>query len=197
MFFYLLQINQLMVKEKFKVSQGWGRSFDVLSPLGQRIFQADQYVRFCGPLFSVKLQDNSGNEVVELIDSCKCSCTRQMEVHCPLGCPVGYVSLHWNQLITHMSVLNSNKELVFLIIGPSMRNSIFGNACFEVKSKDEEHVVGVIKNETEHFMVSFPLDLEVSLKAVLMASCLYLEAIIFNQRRALLRRGGAGTGHSV
>ncbi|XP_031755478.1 phospholipid scramblase 2 [Xenopus tropicalis] len=179
----LAQINQLSIREKFKVSQGWGRSFDVLNSDGQRIFQAEQSAHFCGPVLDVNIRDNSGNEVMEFIDTCKCSCSREMEVYWPRGFPVGYVTLHWNQMVTHMSIMNSAKQTVLLIIGPSFRSGIFGNSCFEVKSTDEQHVVGVIRHENESFSVSFPLDLEVAIKAVLLGASFYLDAIIYQQRR--------------
>ncbi|OCT90937.1 phospholipid scramblase 2 [Xenopus laevis] len=185
---FLTQINQLSIREKFKVSQGWGRSFDVLTSDGQRIFQAEQNAHCCGPLFDVNIRDNSGNEVMVFMDSCKCSCSREMEVYWPQGHTVGYVTVHWNQMVTHMSVLNSTKQTVLLILGPSFRSAIFGSSCFEVKSTDEQHVVGAIRNENESVTVSFPLDLDVAIKAVLLGASFYLETIIYHQRRNVQRQ---------
>ncbi|XP_069807634.1 phospholipid scramblase 2-like isoform X2 [Dendropsophus ebraccatus] len=128
---HLLQVNQLTVREKFRVSQGRGFFFDVFNHIGQRLFQADQSAVCCGPFYDVSIKDNSGNEVVHLLEPCRCTCTREMEVQCPMGTPVGFVRLHWNRLITHLSVMNSSKEVIFLILGPSFQDSIFGNSTYE------------------------------------------------------------------
>ncbi|XP_056408201.1 phospholipid scramblase 2-like [Hyla sarda] len=170
------------------VSQGWGSTFDVLNHLGQRLLQADQNIVCCGPVYDVLIKDNSGNEVLQLVENCGCTCTREMSVNSPPGTPVGFVKLHWNSLVTHFSVMNCSKEVVLLILGPSFQNSIFGNATYEVKSRDEQHVVGMIKLETDHVLVSFPLDMEVTVKALLLGSSLYLSNFIKEKRRALQRQ---------
>ncbi|KAM3910127.1 LOW QUALITY PROTEIN: phospholipid scramblase 3-like [Leptodactylus fuscus] len=184
----LLQINQLMVREKFTVSQGWSCSFDVLNSLGQRLFQADQTVVCCGPLYDVKIKDNSGNEVLQLLEGCACTCTRQMEVLCPPGSSVGFVKLHWNNLVTHLSIMNSSHEVILLILGPNLQTGIFGNCNFEVKSREEQHVVGMIRTENDSLLLSFPLDLEVTVKATLLGSALYLNDLIKQKRKTLQRQ---------
>lgn len=185
---HLLQINQLSVREKFSVSQGVGCSFEVFNHVGQRLFQAKQSIAICGPLFNVVIQDNSNNEVLELVEHCSCTCTREVEVHSPPGSPIGFVQLHWNSLVTHLSVMNSFKEVMLLILGPSFQNNIFGNSTFEVKSRDEQHVLGMLKMESDQLLVSFPLDLEVTMKAALLGSALYLNSLIKEKRRNLQRQ---------
>ncbi|XP_053320147.1 phospholipid scramblase 2-like [Spea bombifrons] len=185
---YLTQINYLTVKEKFKTSQGWGRSFEILNSNGQRVFQADESVRCCGPLYDVKILDNGGNGVMDLTENCACACTREMKVCDISGEILAFVTLHWNNMVTHLSVKNSAQNVVLMIIGPGFRTNIFGNVSFEVKSHDEQHVVGMIKNENEQFVVSFPLDLEVTIKAALLGSCLYLDSLIYKKRSQLERR---------
>ncbi|XP_073421038.1 phospholipid scramblase 2-like [Dendrobates tinctorius] len=185
---HLLQINQLIVKEKFTVSQGRNFTFDVLNHVGQRLFQAFQHVACSAPLYDVKIKDNSGNDVLQLLQNFCCTCTHQMEVHCPPGRPAGFVKLHNNLMVTHLSIMNSSKEVTLIILGPTFQDSIFGNATFEVKSQDEQHVVGMIKMEGDHVLVSFPLDLEVMLKAILLGSSLYLNHFIKCSRMNLQRR---------
>ncbi|KAM8972733.1 phospholipid scramblase 3-like [Pelodytes ibericus] len=185
---YLAQINQLCLKERFTVSQGWGRSFDVLDSVGQRLFQAKQQIQCCGPIYDVKIVDNSQREIMQLLESCACTCTKQMQVYSMQHHLLGYVKLHWNSLITHLSLITPNNEVVLLVVGPSFQTNIFGNPSFEVKSSDEQHVVGMIKNENEQFFVSFPLDLEVTVKALLLGACFYMESLIYSKRKQLLNR---------
>ncbi|CAI9584829.1 unnamed protein product [Staurois parvus] len=184
----LLQMNQISMQEKFTVSQGWGRSFDVLDQMGQRIYQATQTVECCGPIYNLKVKDNAGQDVMEVLEHRACTCSRLMEVIVPSYGVVGLVTLHFKPLITHLSIMNPSKEVVLLILGPSFQTSIFGNVAFEVKSRDEQHVVGVIKGEGGQYTVTFPMDLEVTMKAVILASCFYLDSMIHDKRRHVANR---------
>ncbi|CAJ0968427.1 unnamed protein product [Ranitomeya imitator] len=102
------------------------------SPGMEQLLQAFQNVACCGPLYDVKIKDNSDNDVLQLLETCSCTCTREMEVHCPPGCPVGFVKVHNNLMVTHLSILNCSKEVTLIILGPRFQNSIFGNVTFEV-----------------------------------------------------------------
>ncbi|XP_063305898.1 phospholipid scramblase 3-like isoform X2 [Pelobates fuscus] len=185
---YLTQINQMTVRAKFSVSQGWGRMFDVLDPVGQRLFQAKQEYQCCGPVYNVKISDNSDRDVLELIQECACTCTRQLQVYSLTGDLLGSVRLHLDSFVTHLSLRNPADEVLLLIIGPSFQTNIFGNSNFEVKSRDEQHVVGMIRNESEQFSVYFPLDLDVTVKALLLGGSFFLESFIYSRRRQMATR---------
>uniref|UniRef100_A0A8C5QUE3 Phospholipid scramblase n=1 Tax=Leptobrachium leishanense TaxID=445787 RepID=A0A8C5QUE3_9ANUR len=186
---YLVQINQLILQQKFSVSQGSGRTFDVLDAAAQRLFQAKQHSQCCGPVYNVRLKDNSNGDILELVEDCGCNCTRQMKVYSRDAALLGYVKLHNNSVVTHLSLLSPTTEVILIIIGPGFETNVFGNASFEVKSKDEQHVVGIMKNESENqFLVSFPLDLEVTVKALLLSACFYLESLIFDKRTEIINR---------
>ncbi|XP_031755479.1 phospholipid scramblase 3-like isoform X1 [Xenopus tropicalis] len=184
---HLLQINQLSIREKFKVTQGWGRNFDVLNPVGQGVLQAEQRIHCCGPMFDVTVRDMRGNDVMALHEGCHC-CSREMEVHSPDGGLLGFVTLHWNSFVTHLSIKNPAKQVLLLILGPSLQANVFGNISFEVKSSDEQHVVGMIRHTNEEVTVSFPLDMEVTVKAILAGSAFYMDSLIYQRRTELLRR---------
>ncbi|XP_053320195.1 phospholipid scramblase 3-like isoform X1 [Spea bombifrons] len=185
---YLIPVNQLSVRERFTVSQGWSRSFDVLDAAGQRMFQATQRVQCCGPVYDVMLTEPGGRDALHLLENCGCTCTRRIQVYDQAGGLLGYVQLHWSSMITHLSVMNQSSEVILLILGPSFSTNIFGNVSFEVKSRDEQHVVGVIRNENEQFMVTFPADLDVTAKALLLGGCFYLDSLIYSKRKELLNR---------
>ncbi|XP_053574388.1 phospholipid scramblase 3 [Bombina bombina] len=185
----LTQVNQLLVQEKFVTSQGLGRAFNILNGSGQQIFQACEQVRCCRPMQDLAIQDLSGRNVMGLTQYCKCSCTEQMmEVNASPGNCIGYIGWMWNTFATHMLVKNINQEVVLHVLGPGMQTSIFGNVSFEIKSRDEQHVVGMIRNENETFIVSFPLDLDVTIKALLLATCYYLNSAIHQKRRETTNR---------
>ncbi|CAI9584830.1 unnamed protein product, partial [Staurois parvus] len=173
----LLQMNQISMQEKFTVSQGWGRSFDVLDQMGQRMYQATQTVEFCGPLYDLKVRDNAGQDVMAVLETLACRCSRLMEVTIPSCGVVGSVMWNWRSFITHFSIMNPSKEVVLLILGPNFHNSIFGNITLEVKSPDEQHVVGMITSEGSQYTVTFPMDLEVTMKAMILALLLLLPGL--------------------
>ncbi|XP_073479412.1 phospholipid scramblase 1-like [Aquarana catesbeiana] len=181
----LLQMNQISMQEKFTVSQGSGRSFDVLDQMGQRMYQANQYVQCCGPLYDLKVRNNGGQDVMVLLESHACRCSHLVEVIVPSYGLVGLITLHWNTFVTHLSIMNPSKEVIFLVLGPSFQTNIFGNVTFEVKSRDEQHVVGMIKGEGNKYIVTFPKDLEVTMKALIMASCFFLDSMINDKRMYL------------
>lgn len=142
----------------------------------------------CGPLYDVTIMDNGGTQVIQLLENCGCTCTREVEVQCPPAHPIGSVKLHWNNMVTHLSVMNANKEVVLLILGPSLQTSIFGNSNFEVKSRDEQHVVGVMRMESGNCVVSFPMDLDVTIKATLLGAAMYLDNLILNKKKYVERK---------
>ncbi|XP_053319085.1 phospholipid scramblase 2-like isoform X2 [Spea bombifrons] len=183
----LIQVAQLSIQEKFSVAQGMRRSFDVVDSAGRRIFQVTQRVEYCVPVHHTEIRDNSSRLAMKLVQDTCCTCTTQTQVF-GRGRLLGYVKLHTSSAITHLSVLTAAAELVLIIVGPSFQSSIFGNASYEVKSRDEQHVVGVIRRENEHFLVSFPVDLDVVVKALLLGGCFYLDSLITSTRAQLLNR---------
>ncbi|XP_077327284.1 phospholipid scramblase 1-like [Lithobates pipiens] len=184
----LLQINQLSIHERFSVSQRWARSFDVLDHRGQRMYQGNQHVECCGPNFDLRVRDSRGDEVMSVTESNSCGCSREAVLTLPSTGNIGFVSFPSNNFITHLSIMDSSREVLLLILGPSLKISIFGNISFEVKSRDEQHVVGMIRSEGNQYTVIFPMDLEVTMKAMILASCFYLDSIIYDQRRSVTDR---------
>ncbi|XP_075062236.1 phospholipid scramblase 2-like [Mixophyes fleayi] len=184
---HLLQISQFSVMEKFIVSQEWNRNFEVLDQMGQRIYQAEQQIRCCQGLYNLKIRDNSGQDVMEVTEGCGCRCHSEMEVSSASE-SMGSAIVLSNLMITQLCITNSSREVVLIILGPTFQTSIFGNVTFEVKSKDGEYDVGIIKYENNRFMVSIPMDLDVTVKGLLMATCFYLVLMQILCRRGWWRR---------
>ncbi|XP_075062238.1 phospholipid scramblase 2-like isoform X2 [Mixophyes fleayi] len=185
---HLLQISQFSVMEKFTVAQGLNRNFEVLDQMGQRIYQAEQLIQCCGPLYNLKIRDNSGQDVMEATESFGCRCHREMEVFNASAEFLGCANVHINLMVTQLSIINSSREEILMILGPAFQTSIFGNITFEVKSRDGECVVGIIKCENNQMMASFPMDLEVTVKATILATCFFLDALILSERKRVARQ---------
>ncbi|XP_069500773.1 phospholipid scramblase 3-like isoform X2 [Ambystoma mexicanum] len=186
---YLTQIDHVVVNEKFSSAQRWGRNYEMVNNLGQRIFTGKQEVVCCGPLYNLHISDNNSKEVMQLLQPCQCTCSPNLEIHCPPGNIIGYSMWNWNAFVTSLSIQNATKQTVLVVVGPGFQTNLFGDVNFEVKSNDETQTVGMIRRESGHFTVQFPLDLDVNIKAVLIGSCFFLDQAIYQQRQRMRRRG--------
>ncbi|XP_078524617.1 phospholipid scramblase 3-like [Lissotriton helveticus] len=184
---YLTQIDQVVVREKFSSGQTWGRNYELLNILNQKIFSARQEVQCCGPLYNLHLTDNNNKEVMQLLVHCKCTCSPDIEIHCPPGNIIGYSVWNWSAFVTSLSIQNATRQTVLVVVGPGFQQNIFGDVSFEVKSNDETQTVGMIRRESGQFAVQFPLDLDVNIKAVLVGSSFFLDAEIYNRRMKMMR----------
>ncbi|XP_069071709.1 phospholipid scramblase 3-like isoform X2 [Pleurodeles waltl] len=184
---YLTQIDQVIVREKFSSGQTWGRNYELLNVLNQRIFFAKQEIQCCGPLYNLHLTDNNSKEVMQLLQNCKCTCSPDIEIHCPPGNIIGYSVWNWSAFVTSLSIQNATRQTVLVVVGPGFQQNIFGDVNFEVKSNDETQTVGMIRRESGQFTVHFPLDLDVNIKAVLIGSSFFLDAEIYSRRMKMLR----------
>nr|XP_033779769.1 phospholipid scramblase 2-like [Geotrypetes seraphini]XP_033779770.1 phospholipid scramblase 2-like [Geotrypetes seraphini] len=183
---YLVQVNQLSVYTKYFTTQS-GKTYEIKNSIGQQIFVGHSDQKCCGPLYDVMLRDNSNTDVIQLLEICKCTCRREVEIYSPPGTIIGYATLSWYTHVTSLSILNASKETVLLIVGPSFRTLIFGDVNFEVRSKDETQTIGQIVKDNNQFSVQFPLDLEVKMKVVLLGATLYLDHLVEMKRRQLER----------
>lgn len=184
---YLTQIDQVVVREKFSSGQRWGRNYELLNILNQRIFFAKQEIQCCGPLYNLHVTDNNSKEVMQLLQHCKCTCSPDIEIHCPPGNIIGHSVWNWSAFVTSLSIQNATRQTVLAVVGPGFQQNIFGDVNFEVKSNDETQTVGMIRRESGQFTVQFPLDLDVNIKAVLIGSSFFLDAEIYSRRMKMLR----------
>ncbi|ELK35947.1 Phospholipid scramblase 1 [Myotis davidii] len=106
----------------------------------------------------------------------------QIEIYAPSGVPVGYVIQNWHPCLPKLTIQNERREDVLKIIGPCLVCGCCADVDFEIKSLDEENVVGKISKQwtgfvreaftdTDNFGIQFPLDLDVKMKAVMLGAC--------------------------
>ncbi|XP_078524624.1 phospholipid scramblase 1-like [Lissotriton helveticus] len=185
---YLTQIDQVVIQEKFSSAQRWGRSYEILNTLNQRIFFAKQEVKCCCPLYNLHVLDNNNKEVIQFLLNCQCACcSSELEIHCPPGNIIGYSVWKYSNFVTSLYIQNEAKQTALVTVGPDFQTSIFGDVVFEVKSNDETQTVGLIRRNGGLFSVQFPLDLDVKLKAVLIGSCFFLDHMIYTRRQQVLQ----------
>ncbi|XP_076174456.1 phospholipid scramblase family member 5 [Ptiloglossa arizonensis] len=177
-------------------------AFIVVNNRGEHIFYIEEQLGICGRLClsshgSCEFQviDINRREVMRMIrpqrcDSCCCPCyLQELEVYSG-NILLGSVLQNWSLLQPSFSIRNAPGETVLIIKGP--RFWCCEGKIFKVKSTDGQYRVGVIKNEwagfirevftsADDFGISFPIDLDVKIKAVLLGACLLIDYMYFNK----------------
>ncbi|KAK3922880.1 Phospholipid scramblase 2 [Frankliniella fusca] len=210
---YLTSIDQLLVHQKVEILEALTgfetkNKFTVKNSLGQKVYKAvedtDCLTRnCCGPLrpFDMKILDNFDNQVIHLYrplacDSCCFPCCLQsMDVSSPPGNHIGKIEQEWSILKPKFVIKDHNDEVVLRVEGPFCTLSICGSDVeFKVLSKDGEHEVGKIYKQwagilrealtdADHFGITFPMDLDVRMKAVMLGACFLIDAMFFEKKQ--------------
>lgn len=205
---YLSQIDQILVHQQIELLEvliGFetNNKYEIKNSLGQRVYFAvednDCCTRnCCGPSrpFNLKILDNLGREVVTMERPLRCSsccfpcCLQEIEIQAPPGVPIGYVTQKWHPCLPKFTVQNERREDVLKIIGPCIVCSCCSDIDFEIKSLDEQTVVGKISKQwsgivreaftdADNFGIQFPLDLDVKIKAVMLGACFLIDFMFF------------------
>ncbi|XP_058407271.1 phospholipid scramblase 1-like [Diceros bicornis minor] len=205
---YLSQIDQILIHQQIELLEvltGFetNNKYEIKNSFGQRIYFAkedtDCCTRYCcgaSRPFNLKILDNIGQEVITMQRPLRCSsccfpcCLQELEVHAPPGVPIGYVTQIWHPCLPKFTVQNERREDVLKIIGPCLVCSCCADIDFEVKSLDEQNVVGKITKQwggfvreaytdADNFGIQFPLDLDVKVKATMLGACFLIDFMFF------------------
>ncbi|XP_060785124.1 phospholipid scramblase 1-like [Neoarius graeffei] len=205
---YLTQVDQLLIHQQVELLEvilGWesNNKYLVKNTLGQQVFFVAEdndccNRNFCGSLrsFVLHILDNMGQEVMTLTrplrcDGCCCPCCLQeLEVQSPPGIPIGYVIQTWHPYLPKFTIQNEQKQDVLKIVGPCCSCRCCSDVNFEVISLDEKESVGQIRKQwtgfvkelftnADNFGVTFPMDLDVKMKAVLLGACFLIDFMFY------------------
>ncbi|XP_029436872.1 phospholipid scramblase 2-like isoform X2 [Rhinatrema bivittatum] len=193
---YLIQVDQMLIHQKRYSWLQYNSQYEILNTMGQKVYFAEEQREWCGPRLDVRITDNAGVKVIDLLlpNEC-CSYDMELQVCCPpLGGIIGYVAKNWEAFTSTFYILNPAKETVLKIVGPGWNVNGFSDVKFKVTTPDESHLVGQITrtwrglskemfSSNDHFSIQFPLDLDVKVKAVLMAASLFIDYLYYDQRR--------------
>ncbi|XP_054691096.1 phospholipid scramblase 1 isoform X1 [Grus americana] len=214
---YLTQIDQILIHQQIELLEiltGFetNNKYEIKNTLGQRVYFAaednDCCTRnCCGPSrpFTIRIIDNLGHEVITLQRPLRCSsccfpcCLQELEVQAPPGTPVGYVVQNWHPCLPKFTIQNEKRMDILKIVGPCVVCSCCEDIHFEVKSVDETASVGRISKQwtgflkeaftdADNFGITFPMDLDVKMKAVMIGACFLIDFMFFehagdNQQR--------------
>ncbi|XP_034340476.1 phospholipid scramblase 1 [Arvicanthis niloticus] len=216
---YLTQIDQILVHQQIELLEvltGFetNNKYEIKNSLGQRVYFAvedtDCCTRNCcgaSRPFTLRILDNLGREVMTLERPLRCSsccfpcCLQEIEIQAPPGVPVGYVTQTWHPCLPKFTLQNEKKEDVLKVVGPCVVCSCCSDIDFELKSLDEESVVGKISKQwsgfvreaftdADNFGIQFPLDLDVKMKAVMLGACFLIDFMFFERTGNEEQRSG-------
>ncbi|XP_015784447.1 phospholipid scramblase 2-like [Tetranychus urticae] len=208
---YLTQIDQLLVHQKVELLEAFigfetKNKYHIKNSMGQKIFNAiedsDCCTRACcGPVrpFNMKITDNEEQEVINIYRPLKCQlccfpcCLQSVQVTAS-GIVCGYIEQTWSLCKPKFNVCDSSGETVLRIKGPFCTCSFWGDVEFQVLSRDRDTQVGRITKQwsglarelftdADHFGISFPMDLNVNIKAVLLGACFLIDFMYFETKQ--------------
>lgn len=206
---YLAQIDQLIIKQKKELCEIFTgcemqNKYHVYNTLGQQIYFVQEDTDFCtrqccGPLrpFDIQVVDNFQREVIRLIRPLRCQgcccpcCLQEMEIHAPPGQVIGYVKERWTCCYPKWDLFNANHDLILTIGGPLCQCKCCGDVVYNVMSSDETNQVGKITKQwmglmelftdADNFSVTFPVDMDVSAKAIVFGAAFLIDFMYFEQ----------------
>ena len=103
---------------------------------------------------------------------------------------MGSIRQEWSICYPVFSILNATGQKVLHIEGPLIKFSCGGNVEFAIQSNDGETQIGKISKQwsglaremftdADRFGIEFPLDLDVSIKAVLLGATFLIVSFLF------------------
>jgi len=163
----------------------------------------------CGPArgFIVHLTDNFGNEVLRVTREFKCcagccwcaesdACAFEVKVEAPVGQVVGFIRQEASSWAPSYTIRSTDRDVVGYIEVPCcVCNSPWcGDVEFPIKGKDNTTDIGKIAKQwtgtlaefftdADTFSVTFPMDMDVKLKAVFIGAIFLIDFMYFEQQQ--------------
>ncbi|XP_068128155.1 phospholipid scramblase 1-like isoform X1 [Hyperolius riggenbachi] len=149
---------------------------------GHTLFSVRRKSECCGPSLNLRLRDPHRRDVVSLrLDSgggCCCGGGGEsyLRVSAPSAHPIGFVIIVSSSTSLNVSIQMGNREPVFYAKMPVTTDA--DSSSIQILSIDGSHPVASITKEKEgdssQVIFHFPMDMEATLKAVILAAFLYM-----------------------
>lgn len=206
----LINVDQLLVHQEvelLEVLTGFEtkNKYTVYNNWNQRVFYAVEESSCCtrnccgkNRCFGMQILDNSGREIIHLERPLRCSscwcpcCLQEMQVFAPPNNFIGKIEQNWSVCSPSFSMKNASRDTVLQISGPIFTCGLYRDVDFKVLSSDGKRVVGRISKkwsglvkeiftDTDNFGISFPVDLDVRMKAVTLGACFLIDYMFFEK----------------
>jgi len=218
---YLSQIDQLVIKQKIELLElvtGFetANKYEIKNSMGQQVYKAKEKSGFCmrqccGPnrAFKMEITDNTGREILKLDRPFNCNlvcfpcCLHEMDVISPVtGEKLGRIKQNWHLTHPRFTIYDAADQAVFRIKGPCCGCNFCSDVNFQVEDMNGVQVglvqkqwTGFVKEaftDADNFSVSFPIDLDVRLKAVLLGAVFMVDFMYFEQPANNNNNNGGG-----
>ncbi|XP_045047956.2 phospholipid scramblase 1-like [Desmodus rotundus] len=220
---YLTEIDKLQIHQQIDLLEviihiETNNKYEIKNSLGQRIYFAvedtDCWARnccACSRPSTMKIFDLMSREVMTLERPLRCTsccfpcCLQEIRIYSPPGTLIGYVIQARHAYLPKLTIQNEDKKDILRIIGPFCACGCSFCACedlvFEIKSIDEENVIGKISKQWTGFVreaftdfssfdIHFPLDLDVKMKAVMIGACFLIDFMFFENNLTQQQKSG-------
>lgn len=162
----------------------------------------------CGPArpFDMNITDNNETEILHLHRPFKCGgscccvcegCLQMIEVQAPRGTPIGTVHQEFSvctPFAVKYTVRNQADEVILRIEGPTCPCSCGSDVDFNIFTADKSNQIGKITKQwrgwcaealtdADNFGVTFPMDLEVRYKALLIGAMFLIDFMFFEKQQ--------------
>ncbi|EDO31512.1 predicted protein [Nematostella vectensis] len=205
---YLTQIDQLLIRQQvelFELFTGceMKNKYQITNSLGQQVYFAKEDTdcctrQCCGPArpFEMEITDNTGREVIHLSRPLRCACfccwccLQTIEVQAPRGNVVGYVEQEFYICKPKFTIKDANRQTILTMTGPICACRCCADVEFPVLSADGTVPVGKVTKQwtglikeaftdAENFGITFPMDLDVKMKAVMLGAVFLIDFMFF------------------
>ena len=202
---YLTEVDQLLIDQKIGAWAGCEAKnrYSIKNSLGQEIYSAKEDSEVCavqccgiGRAFDLNIFDNFNRRVIRLNRPLLClRCLNELTVHDNFGNILGRITDQSSIFHPLFKVKNANDEIVLRIEGPACTPNLCCNDVkFKVLSRDSTVQVGTIcrrwiglfnefLTNRDHFYISFPMDLDVNIKAVLLGAVFLIDYSYFERNK--------------
>ncbi|XP_053209675.1 phospholipid scramblase 2-like [Panonychus citri] len=196
----LKDIDQLLVHQKVELLEALcgfetNNKYQILNNSGEKLWNVKE-----GPIrsFDLNLFDDQKNKILNITRPLRCQsccypcCLQRCEVTSADGSVLGYIEQVWSFWTPKFNVCDATGETVLRIVGPCWTFGLCWDVDFKVYSCDGETQIGRIAKkwsgcvkecctDADNFGVSFPMDLDVNLKAVLLGACFLIDFMYFEE----------------
>ncbi|XP_065285742.2 phospholipid scramblase 1-like isoform X2 [Dermacentor albipictus] len=202
---YLAVIEQIVIQQKVELMEVFCgietcNCYEAKNSVGQLIYNIKENSGFCtrcccGPrrCLEIDVLDFTNTAVIHIVRPLRCvhccwfCCLQEMEVQAPPGTPVAQIRQRWSICHPYFTIYTQEDEPALNLVGPICTESVpcKCDVKFEVRTMNGVAIGSVTKEwgglvkeyftDTDTFNVSFPLDLDVNMKAALIAAALLIE----------------------
>ena len=208
---YLTQLDQLLIKQKIELMElvtnlETSNKYEIFNTMGQQVYLATEDSnccarQFCGPErpFEIGITDGQSNEVIHISRPFKCCnvvccpCNKhEVTVTVPSTEQVlGTIKQDWSCLPSY-SIFDGNGSKLFNINGPCSLFHCCQDINFEISDLNGVQLGNIQKQfrgmaaeaftDADNFSVTFPLDLDVKMKAVFVGAVFLIDFMYFEHQ---------------